>query len=534
MNSHDFDNIIKQKAQQRETDVPADIWGNITAKKKRRKYPFFWLILLVLILAGSSIIWNTNNKKMPVSLAAIETKDNDENVSINKELNEKNNSPVSPGNENKKTMVSGPGENSQSTINSNDSLSDIAVNNKTSAKTNFTSASTNKKRISDLRLTYNPVNKILTSKKEIAGKTITGTESIITPVGRKKNLKGNSKINIVNHGMEEPANTATKENDNTDQLSATVAGEASVNISAPVATGTTDENITAIVKQIMPVENKDSLFAGKRSQHTKDSSVKKTAVSSTGKKEQTGQKKQGLKIEVGLTAILPLQQYKKPVSIKRLANTPDVNSEFISENIKSKVETGAGFSMNVLKSLGKKWGMGTGINYSRFTESLQVQGTETHTNYTIVQRLDTNANGAYLKVDTVRTITKNNTTLTGRNIYTTISIPLLVRYQIITKKKWSFSLTTGVYVDLVRKYHNNIPGELVISNANGKISESSTNTGFNLFTGLHFSGMLYRRYEWFAASSFSFDLSGYKTNSLSFNKKIHTPGISFGIAYRLR
>ena len=40
MNKHEFDEIIKQKAQQREADVPEDIWAGIAAQKEKEGFLF--------------------------------------------------------------------------------------------------------------------------------------------------------------------------------------------------------------------------------------------------------------------------------------------------------------------------------------------------------------------------------------------------------------------------------------------------------------------------------------------------------------
>src|SRR4051812_32698892 len=62
MNSKEFDDIIKNKAQQRQADVPADLWENITAQKKKRRTPFFWLLFLSLLLTGIAVEWKLTHK----------------------------------------------------------------------------------------------------------------------------------------------------------------------------------------------------------------------------------------------------------------------------------------------------------------------------------------------------------------------------------------------------------------------------------------------------------------------------------------
>ena len=58
MNNHEFDDIIKQKAQQREADVPSDAWENITGERKKRRKPFFLFLFLMLCMGGLGLFIN--------------------------------------------------------------------------------------------------------------------------------------------------------------------------------------------------------------------------------------------------------------------------------------------------------------------------------------------------------------------------------------------------------------------------------------------------------------------------------------------
>ena len=531
MNNREFDNIIKQSAQQRETDVPNDIWDNISAKKKKRRFPFFWLMLFVLLFGGTAIIWNIEGKNKTVLLAVDKKSNNNKRI-------------TTIGNNKNKIQVNNPGEN----INKNVVELPANVNNKIISANTF--ADLNKKNIPENNKTdkfvhlvgnayknknsaknRNRKNKIFFNafKKQSAGSKADDQKNYSSS-HKKQIRKGRSNINI--RDGEIISSTDQPVNDNTN-ITINEASKISTQQASPVTKNNIETNSSTEIAANKIAVN-DSDINKKIVQTIQDSTGKRT-IASTKEKKKAKHINKGLIIEAGLTMAIPVQQYAQTLYVKRTINSTNAHAEFISDNIKSSVETGAGFNISLVKNVNKKWSVGTGGRYLRFTEILKMRGIETFTNYTIVQRLDSNAGGAFLKKDTVSTIRKNNTILNGRNVYTNVGIPLFVRYNFIKGKKWSVSVTAGIYVDVLRKYQNNIAGVFETTNTDGSKQTAVKNAiGLDLFAGLHFTGALYKRYEWFAGSSFSYDLNRYKANSLSFNKRIYMPAATIGIAYKFK
>lgn len=267
----------------------------------------------------------------------------------------------------------------------------------------------------------------------------------------------------------------------------------------------------------------------------KDSTAKKMDSNLNNKAITKKKYNSAIKIEGGIISVVPIQAYKNPLYVKRIVHAPGFRSEFISDHVTSTVETGAGISISLVKKMNKKWSIGTGIQLLRFTEKLRLSGIEINTNYNIVQRVVDGASGPSLKPDTLSIITKTTTTLRGRNIYSNVSLPVFARFVLIEKKKWTGTLSAGMNINVIRKYENNLSGKFQTfynnSNESGQLGDSK---GIGFFRGFHFSGMLYKRYEWFAASSFTYDVTKYNTNNLSFNKQIQLAGISLGIGCQLK
>ena len=513
MNIHEFDDIIKQKAQQREADVTADIWEVIIQKKKKRRIPFFWLITIMLLLGTSAIIWNMNSENEPVHTAGIEkTNQKENNISNNKTWN-KNASPDLAKNSKGKTHdqsiriinespIVETIKNNTAVLDKNKKQQELAVNKMTEAKKekSFSLSQTKRKIKGNTRM------KIFAGEKGDLTDDGTNAEKIFSSAINKLDNNAVAKINII-------------------------AGESDSFLNTAAATRIDAEDLNKPVAPLK-INKEDSLFTKKILVAVGDSTddKKQIAITVVNSKIKNKRKNNNLKIETGFTIVFPNQQYNQPLFVKRVLDKTNIHSEFISDNIKTTMEAGSAFSVSLVKRINKKWNAGAGIQYLRISERLQFTGIETNDNYTIVQRVVNGPNGNFLKTDTASSISKDYTTLSGRNIYKSISIPLFIRYQILNKKKWSASFTTGIYIDLLRKYHNSIPGKFETVYTYGTESTTSKNTiGFDLFAGFHIEGKLSKKYEWFAEPSFRYNLSGYKTNNLSFNKKIHKPGLSVGI-----
>ena len=67
MTDNEFDDILKKRFHQHESDVPADMWQRIADNKKKRRFGYWWwyttILLLLLIVSGGYIYYIARNKK---------------------------------------------------------------------------------------------------------------------------------------------------------------------------------------------------------------------------------------------------------------------------------------------------------------------------------------------------------------------------------------------------------------------------------------------------------------------------------------
>lgn len=535
MNTHEFDDIIRRKAQQREAAIPDDLWDGISNEKKRRRFPFFWFILTVLLVGGGVIVWNLNSKSKPVETAATQDGEHQTPNRNNKTSGDKDvYVPTSDKDDKKKSTTV-----------------DVPVNSVAGSKTINTNSLPSMSNVNDIKYSTSGKEDVVSNEpKKHTGKNKFANnqngDQTYQSTKNKRKINGNKNVsitggelgddnNIAVTDQEEVASTNRNELNNQANLKVNIAGGETGEDADKHIASTNNENTVMIDKKDEPSEivvSKDSLADSKKIIAIVDSPDHKTKIALPGLKSPNKNNKiSSWKIEAGITVMATNQHYTQPLYVKRSLDQTNIHSEFISENIKTSIEPGSGFNINLVKTLNKKWSIGGGVQYIRFTERIQMSGIETNYNYTIVQRVVHDQTGSFLKTDTVSAITKDRTTLTGRNIYHNISIPLFVRYSIIERKKWSATLTGGTYIDLLRKYHNDLPGQFItMYNYGSESSESKNTIGFDLFAGLHFTGRLSRKYELFAEPAFRYNVSAYKTHSLSFNKKINKSTFSIGIA----
>ena len=501
MNTREFDNIIKQKTQSRKAVVPPDIWEGIVQAKEKNRKPFGWLVLLVLLIICGIAYWikdvvedkselskNMNNNQQIKTLAINNTDSKNQSLLVSTILDD--------------SIAIAKKKNSGNSL--------IRTNASTNAATNengYTQAG-------DVASESNERYIKRKQKRNIKGKSnltvLDGETDQAVESDDVHSVKDIDKLTLYNN-----SNKATSTVENILQM--VIAGK--LNDDKPDKDSITKVDADLVVKAIEP-------------------EIKNPAKPemSMVKKDSTRQKIHGLAIEAGVIVAFPIQEYRQPLYVQRMLVTTKSNAAFKSnKKIITNIENGGGFAINLVKRINRKWSVGTGAGYLRFTESLEMQGTETLTQFTIVQRLKEGPFGPYLQPDTLSTTTTYNTTLYGRNIYNNISLPVFVRYRFNENRKISLELTTGFTVSFIRKYSNNMPGQFTTVYENGisKNGEKSS-IGFDAFAGLLVKGKLFKQYGWFATSSLAYNFSAYNSNQLSFNKRIHMPSITAGFVRELK
>jgi len=543
MNNHEFDDIIKQKAQQREADVPSDVWENITGERKKRRKPFFLFLFLMLCMGGLGLFINIKIRESHNTDLATKKENAEKTAGVNtdKPVNKKSTNAIQSTaslSEIKKEEfqtsentipaeinLSAPAKNLTGNGLLKSKESSVIIDKSASLKSKYSNADNN----ASSRKTKHTFN------KTVDATTTTGEAKSFIASRKIKNSKGAYKVNILAGEMEADKNA----NDNNVSTLRNVNGKTQLNpVHIPDDSLLVKQNLHETV--VAPDINSsipgatDSATIKKIIEPLKDSTLKNIDAQ-FAKKEKVNNKKSGLKIEAAIAIVSPLQNYTQPLYITRTMNTANVLADFKADRIQSTIEQGMGFNIHLVKSINKRTEAGAGIAYLRFTEKIHMKGIESKTNYTLVQRLVTGPTGSFLKEDTVSVVTKDSVTLNGRNVFSNFSIPLFIRYRILNRKKWNLSITGGINIDLIRKYHNDLPGKFETAYISRTIStEAKSNIGMGISAGLHFSGLLYKKYQWLAATSFNYNISPYTTNLLSLNKRIHLPGILVGVSYQLK
>ena len=497
--------------------------GRNCSTKRKGRFPFFWLTLIVLLLGISAILLNTNNKSKAVEITGTKTA-TEKFDSIDK----KQNSLAEP-------------------LRKADNKDDAVTNNssKTASNTNIHNNAITLPLVSKDKII--PITNIVYStapsdnKKRRTGNQKTNTENsekLFASHKNKRTTNASTKVKIMSGGLDSIINVVENKEKklalNNDQYNSNDSKQVK---RKEVETGNplvekTENNYDETVQDKIPIlpimPSSDTLNTKKIVLVADTLKIKDEIAIYALKKPTNNIRKYRLKIEAGIEAVSPTQNYTPPLYVTRVLDDSSSHAEFVSDKIKTTVEPGIGFSISLVKQLHEKWSIGAGMQWLRITEHLQISGIETNTNYTIVQRLVTDPAGNFWKTDTVSAISKSNSTLNGRNVYHSLGIPLFVRYQVFDNKKWSAEITGGVYIDLLREYHNSTPGKF--ETTYGTASGSKNTMGIDVFAGLQIQRRLSSKYALFASPSFRYNLSSYKINILSFNKKIHKPTVSIGIS----
>ena len=544
MNNHEFDDIIKQKAQQREADVPGDIWESIAGEKKKRRRPFFWLIFLMCCLGGLGLMINSKIREHRIpELTTVKTKtdklvsgrtnEQGKNAGINNSqsgtsIKKINNIELGMLDSNSIFETKEPVHAKIRSANGLNTADDgMLIIDKPNAIDRTSNDVKNNSSIRKTKSTY-----VATEDKI----NVSGITKTFAASRKRKKIKADYKVNI--HGGETEADKIKTDN-NSNVASAVKqtnhSNENNITYDALVTKQNQHETVVITELKTSKPTDADSTMMKKIIDPLKDTATKKNFARNVVIKEKGKMKNTGLKIEAALIVVSPMQYYDQPIHIKRSLNTASFQADFVSDHFESTIEQGSGISIHLVKAINKKTDIGAGFTYLRFTEKLHMKGIQSKTSFTTVQRLVTDATGSFLKEDTVSVVSKDSITLNGRNVYQNLTLPVFIRYRILNRSKWTLSVTGGINVDLIRAYHNDIPGKFETVYTNRTVSTDSRSTiGLGLSAGLHFSGVLYKKYQWLAATSFNYNLTPYTTNNLSFNKRIHLPGILFGVSYQLK
>jgi len=528
MSNKNFDDIIKQKADNHEASVPADAWDNIAGKKKRRIPPFFWWSLSSLLVIGLLFVcFHSNKTGDKISVA----QNNQTKSSLNNSANnQRSNSTATSGN-------------NHSINSTTDSITTFIAKNKES---------------SDKENNQTLTTEINNASKSKNNNSPDQTKTIIAVSGQKDNTnKQTKKKPVINNQSLKTLYASNKKRiTKKARYKGTFSAPSAVSDEASNSTANKEQSVDETINKddqnetIKPdlsvaqnnnsVNKNDSTVAMNQTK-IKPDSITKAKETDIGKTENKNKKdinasikKRALILDFDATPFISVQKYDKTVSIIRFSNGNNVHSKYVANSVNTSLKTSASFGLAIRKMIINRLYIGTGLQYAQIKENLKLSGIETDTNYSPVQRLSLNSSGPYLANDTITTITNGIRNINAVNSYSLLSVPLFINYVFINHPKFSLSLTGGIYFTF-GQYHNSIEGKLestyadssIVSNNGNKINE-------DIFGGIRLSWTVRKKWQLFFEPNYRHNLNKYELENSPIDKKIDQAGISFGVSYILK
>jgi opacity protein-like surface antigen len=119
------------------------------------------------------------------------------------------------------------------------------------------------------------------------------------------------------------------------------------------------------------------------------------------------------------------------------------------------------------------------------------------------------------------------------NRYRNIGVPLVLGYKIVSKNNLDIYVNTGIILNVASRYEGIIPSESgqPIDIKNNDVY--NTNASADLYLGINLSKKMNDRTDFFAEPWLNYRFKNMVSHFYSFDQKINTLGLSFGVRYRL-
>lgn len=496
-----FDDIIKNKANEHEAPVPPDAWDNIVKKKKKKRFAFWWwssaLLLLLALSTGGYWLLNTKSEK-----AVAKTGENS-NMHTEQKIKET----ATPVNEIKKAEETAPA---------------LPLENKDVAAT----AGENNIAVNDLISKQQPVTVAGKSKTKITTTNAAAEENELKVTGGNKKIKKTKdklKAQQTTPAIDEnlAANKKIKANINTP-----VAEEA-------VKEETGGEESKQVTIAAVPDEKITTAEEEKKTNGTNNNKTEKPEKYEQVNNKKTVVAKQKPKkhwfVEAAAIPVIASSFYNENISFNRTLTLNNSTSVYKANLVKASIEPAVAFSLLLRWEVSKKIALGTGLQYMLLKENIHIEGKETQTTYSVVNRL---VNGQ-LVPDTLATVTEGARNISAVNSYQLFSIPVFVQYSIIQKPQWSLGAVGGFYFNISSNYKNEINRNAAAPLLPLPGTTNKSNKGMDIFAGIRIGKKLSRRLDLFAMPSMRWSLAKYNIKNSLLDKNINQAGVGFGISYRI-
>jgi hypothetical protein len=571
MNNDNFDDIIKQKADNHQASVPADAWDNIAKEKKEKPSPVFWFSVSSLLIAAmiGTYIFSHRIDNNAVAINQNFQSNNSSPVTLNQgaAMSDKNSNAFSQTNKSENNNLSASKNNDQSNkankINKthDDLLVDINDNHKSNTATSITTLSarpnstvnkqTNK--VYALRI-GNSVNHLPNNNSNDNASTseqsikTSNTQDInaysyskkVTAYNRSNRSTKMRSYQINSQSAFAEANIAyTKHKKNKYSQGAKYTTKIVV---GEVVEDDRDSSLAATINTMINSQTAQTLKASSDQQLSVDCLLKKKVkIDSVKMPDQnktailTAKKmtKHSLIIDGGLIPFVPFQNYDRLSSITRTDNNSKSHSTYVANTWQTSLQPSVAIAFSIKTNITRKLMIGAGIQYAQIKENVKTAGTETDTTYSAIQILATNNQGVYLKNDTSAAASSGTNSITATNSYRIISIPLFVTYTLFSRRSFSVGLTGGVSLN-ISQYHNTINGALHYYSNGTKNSSRGTGLTMDVLGGVRFCWTINRKYQLFAEPDFRYNLNKYGLKNTVVNENINQVGMSVGVSYKIQ
>lgn len=554
-NDEQFDDLLRQKANNHEAPVPADAWDNIMRKKKKRRFIIFWWCLAGVLLAGNAgyLVYKdfskSNAPDNAVQQAALDNNDKEQVIARAKIEKETNELSV------EKTVIKDRVEEVGDGIHLKADSAEKRSDKKETNDKFIPQEKTDNLKASDKKINKATEDNALVNEESIAGNKCGRQKANGTIASKKQtvflgNKKSGSQLdnavaendfsvdkkdryldkqNEAGSPDKTISQTQEKPNDKSEVFAndrQTLTDEQNAK-----ATKTTDEivsssNSTTKTGSIIISDTSSTIAGG-------DSSSNDAPVADKKFIQIKQPKNKTWWIDMSATPFASISNSKKISQLNRTTQMPGYIAEYTAGQVKISQQPGVAFAIGVRKSLNKKWALGAGFAYQQIKEKISLSGTETHVATTVVQRLDQTASGPVLVNDTISSTTTGVRSVNALNSYTLMGVPVFAQYRLAQRKSLLFDISAGSFINLSRKYSNSVAGSFVGQNSIDIKPGGDLKVGFDLFAEIRVSKSLTKNIFVFAAPGFRYNLSEYKLKGMLKHTFLHQAGLGVGLSIKL-
>jgi hypothetical protein len=493
MNHSLFDDLIRQKANSHEAPVPDTAWENIFPEEKKHRRPILWLFMIPLLMAGAGY-WMYIGQSTKKQITSSQTKNIQRQQDNKNQSTKESTTDVIANKTNQQKPAADEAASSNAIVSPGNKNSHVTKEQKSIA-------------ISSANGGTNPIEKTankLVAVNDSPGKT---AEAIGTyPSSKNATANGQSPDDLQTGDDKGSLEIATI-NDHQKQVENVAVASASAlalstdrnefekaDTTATIADSSTQE--LATTKVVLPkISNpKWRLFAG-------------SAV---------------MAIVPGQTALTSLSRSMEDVN--------GSHAYYTASSLKFSYQPSVLFGLGIQRNLGKRWAIGTGIQYQQIKEQISLSGVENRVDTLTIARLTTQNGIPVLINESIIDTSSGTRIIEARNSYRYVSVPIYAQYKLLQGRGAYLAIQMSAIVNVSGKYNNSIEGDF--EKTFSPAAQNFKHWGFDGQVSLVAAKKLGNRFEVFVAPTWRINKSKPADQNLT-NSYLHQLGLGFGLSYGL-